>query len=87
MGAKLPVLESMSIQSDGWIGEQGVEHRMIEPFSEKQVRERVISCGLSSHGYDPRVSDEFQIFTNANSAIIDRKGKYQNQQAIVLAKL
>ena len=46
---------------------------MIEPFSEKQVREGVISYGLSSYGYDLRVSDEFKIFTNVNSAIIDPK--------------
>ncbi len=63
----------MSIQSDRWIREQAVEHRMIEPFSEKQVREGVISYGLSSYGYDLRVSDEFKIFTNVNSAIIDPK--------------
>jgi dCTP deaminase len=50
-----------------------MEHRMIEPFSEKQVREGVISYGLSSYGYDLRVSDEFKIFTNVNSAIIDPK--------------
>src|SRR5881227_2596924 len=46
---------------------------MIAPFSEKQVREGVISYGLSSYGYDLRVSDEFKIFTNVNSAIIDPK--------------
>ena len=46
---------------------------MISPFSEKQVREGVISYGLSSYGYDLRVSDEFKIFTNVNSAIIDPK--------------
>jgi len=63
----------MSIQSDRWIREQAINHRMIEPFSEKQVREGVISYGLSSYGYDLRVSDEFKIFTNVNSAIIDPK--------------
>ena len=63
----------MSIQSDRWIREQATKHRMIEPFSEKQVREGVISYGLSSYGYDLRVSDEFKIFTNVNSAIIDPK--------------
>ncbi len=46
---------------------------MIVPFSEKQVREGVISYGLSSYGYDLRVSDEFKIFTNVNSAVIDPK--------------
>ncbi len=63
----------MSIKSDRWIRQQALNHRMIEPFSEKQVREGVISYGLSSYGYDLRVSDEFKIFTNVNSAIIDPK--------------
>jgi len=63
----------MSIQNDRWIREQALEHRMIEPFSEEQVRDGVISYGLSSFGYDIRVSDEFKIFTNVNSAIIDPK--------------
>jgi len=63
----------MSIQSDRWIREQALQHRMIEPFSEKQVAGGVISYGLSSYGYDLRVSDEFKIFTNVNSAIIDPK--------------
>ncbi len=63
----------MSIKSDKWIRQQAVEHAMIEPFSEKQVRNDCISYGLSSYGYDLRVSDEFKIFTNVNSAIIDPK--------------
>jgi dCTP deaminase len=63
----------MSIQSDRWIREQALKHRMIEPFSEKQVASGVISYGLSSYGYDLRVSNEFKIFTNVNSAIIDPK--------------
>ena len=63
----------MSIKSDRWIREQAVEHGMIQPFCEKQVKEGVISYGLSSYGYDLRVSDEFKIFTNVNSAIIDPK--------------
>src|SRR5579875_3907246 len=63
----------MAIKSDTWIRQQAVEHGMITPFSEKQVREGVISYGLSSYGYDLRVSDEFKIFTNVNSAIIDPK--------------
>ena len=46
---------------------------MIEPFCEKQINEGVISYGLSSYGYDLRVSDEFKIFTNVNSAIIDTR--------------
>jgi len=63
----------MSIKSDKWIREQSTKHGMIEPFSEKQVNQGCISYGLSSYGYDLRVSDEFKIFTNVNSAIIDPK--------------
>lgn len=63
----------MSIKSDRWIREQATRHAMITPFSEKQVKEGVISYGLSSYGYDLRVSNEFKIFTNVNSAIIDPK--------------
>src|ERR1700752_5084190 len=63
----------MAIKSDIWIREQALKHGMIAPFSEKQVREGVISYGLSSYGYDLRVSDEFKIFTNVNSTVIDPK--------------
>ncbi len=62
----------MSIKPDSWIREQS-RKGMIAPFSEKQVREGVISYGLSSYGYDLRVSSEFKIFTNVNSTIIDPK--------------
>jgi dCTP deaminase len=50
-----------------------LKHEMISPFSEKQVRQGVISYGLSSYGYDLRVADEFKIFTNVNSTIVDPK--------------
>jgi dCTP deaminase len=50
-----------------------LEQRMIEPFVEKQVRSGVISYGLSSYGYDIRIGDEFKIFTNINSSIVDPK--------------
>ena len=63
----------MSIKSDRWIRQTAMQHGMIEPFSEKQVREGVISYGLSSYGYDLRVSDEFKIFTNVNTTVIDPK--------------
>jgi dCTP deaminase len=49
------------------------EHGMIEPFEEKQVREGVISYGVSSYGYDMRIAPHFRIFTNVNSAIVDPK--------------
>jgi dCTP deaminase len=63
----------MSVKSDRWIRRMAVEHRMIEPFSEVQVREGVVSYGLSSYGYDVRIADEFKIFTNINSTIVDPK--------------
>jgi dCTP deaminase len=63
----------LSIKSDRWIRRMALEHRMIEPFSDKQVREGVISYGVSSYGYDVRIADEFKIFTNINSTIVDPK--------------
>jgi len=63
----------MSIKSDKWIRRMATQHRMIQPFSENQVRDGVISYGVSSYGYDIRVADEFKIFTNINSTIVDPK--------------
>jgi dCTP deaminase len=63
----------MSIKSDRWIREMATSTGMIEPFVEKQVRSDVISFGLSSYGYDMRVADEFRIFHNALSPVVDPK--------------
>src|SRR5882724_10595052 len=63
----------MAIKSDKWIRRMALEHDMINPFTEKQMREGVISYGLSSYGYDLRVADEFKIFTNVNSTTVDPK--------------
>ncbi len=63
----------MGLQSDEWIEKMAVDHNMIEPFVNSQVREGVISYGVSSYGYDIRVTDEFKIFTNVYSAIVDPK--------------
>ncbi|NJL93040.1 MAG: dCTP deaminase [Anaerolineae bacterium] len=63
----------MSIKSDRWIRQMALEHGMIDPFVERQVREGKISFGLSSYGYDIRISDEFKIFTNVNNSVIDPK--------------
>jgi dCTP deaminase len=63
----------MGIKSDRWIRKMAREHHMIEPFVEDQVRDGVISYGVSSYGYDIRVADEFKIFTNVYSAIVDPK--------------
>ena len=62
----------MSIKSDKWIIEQA-KNGMIEPFADRQVREGVISYGVSSYGYDMRIADEFKIFTNVNNTIVDPK--------------
>jgi dCTP deaminase len=68
----------MGIHADSWIRRQALEHKMIEPFAEAQVRhaadgQRVISYGISSYGYDLRVSDEFKVFTNVFSSVVDPK--------------
>ena len=68
----------MSILSDRWIREQAQSNGMIEPFVESQRREGCISYGLSSYGYDARVSDEFKIFTNVDNAIVDPKNFASN---------
>ena len=65
----------MSVQSDKWIKKMSLEHNMIDPFVEKQVSSGKISYGLSSFGYDVRVSDEYKIFTNVNSSIVDPKNQ------------
>ena len=62
-----------SIKADRWIRQMALEHRMIEPFEDRQVRDGVISYGLSSYGYDIRVADEFKVFTNINSTVVDPK--------------
>lgn len=67
----------MSIKSDKWIRRMSESHQMIEPFDAKQVRhkgkDKIVSHGTSSYGYDIRCSNEFKIFTNINSAIVDPK--------------
>ncbi len=61
------------IKSDKWIKKLALEKDMIKPFVENQKRDGVISFGLSSYGYDIRVGDEFKIFTNINSTVVDPK--------------
>lgn len=67
----------MSIKSDKWIRRMVLEHAMIEPFEAGQVRQglhgKVVSHGTSSYGYDVRCSNEFKVFTNINSVIVDPK--------------
>jgi dCTP deaminase len=67
----------MSIKSDRWIRHMAIEHGMIEPFEAGQVKERagerLVSYGTSSYGYDVRCADEFKVFTNINTTIVDPK--------------
>jgi dCTP deaminase len=82
----------MSIKPDHWIRRMALEHQMIEPFTDRQVREGTISYGLSSFGYDIRVADEFRIFTPATGqlTVVDPKSiderammPYQGEVCIV----
>ena len=63
----------MGLKPDHWIRKMALEKGMIEPFADNQVRDGVISYGVSSYGYDIRVADEFKIFTNVYSAVVDPK--------------
>jgi len=67
----------MSIKSDKWIRRMAEQHGMIEPFEPKLIREtgghKIVSYGTSSYGYDIRCADEFRVFTNINSTIVDPK--------------
>jgi len=63
----------MLIKQDSWIRRMALEHRMIEPFVDAQVREGVISYGVSSYGYDIRVGNHFKVFTNVHNTVVDPK--------------
>ena len=63
----------MSVKPDHWIKKMATEHKMIEPFVDGQVREGVISYGVSAYGYDIRVSNEFKVFTNIYNSVVDPK--------------
>jgi dCTP deaminase len=78
------------IKSDRWIRRQALEKGMIKPFEDRQVRKGAISFGLSSYGYDIRIADEFKIFTNINTTIVDPKAfdprsfvDYQGEVALI----
>jgi deoxycytidine triphosphate deaminase len=77
----------MSIKSDKWIRRMAESTNMIEPFEAGQVRERdgqrIVSYGTSSYGYDIRCADEFKIFTNINSTIVDPKISMKNRLSIL----
>ena len=74
----------MGLKPDKWIKKMALEQRMIDPFEEGQIRNGVISYGTSSYGYDIRVADEFKIFTNINSAIVDPKNFDPRSMAQIL---
>lgn len=80
----------MSIKSDKWIRQMAQEHGMIEPFEANQIKEvngeRIVSYGTSSYGYDIRCADEFKIFTNLNSTIVDPKNFDENSFVDVSGK-
>lgn len=67
----------MTIKSDKWIKKMSQDHNMIEPFEAGQIKvsnnQKIVSYGTSSYGYDVRCADEFKIFTNINSSIVDPK--------------
>ncbi|WP_331774856.1 dCTP deaminase [Sulfurospirillum sp. 1612] len=63
----------MGLKSDHWIREKSIKENMISPFCENQVGTDVVSYGVSSYGYDIRVGDEFKIFTNVSSTVVDPK--------------
>ena len=63
----------MGLKPDHWIRKMALEQKMIVPFADMQVRDHVISYGVSSYGYDLRVAEEFKIFTNVFSAVVDPK--------------
>jgi len=63
----------MGLKADSWIRKKSIEEGMISPFCDEQTASGVVSFGLSSYGYDIRVSDEFKIFTNISSTVVDPK--------------
>ena len=68
----------MSVKSDKWIRDMAMNHGMISDFVESQIEKGILSYGVSSYGYDARVSDEFKIFTNVNNALVDPKNMHKD---------
>jgi dCTP deaminase len=80
----------MSIKPDKWITRMVKEYGMIEPYVDSQFKDNAVSFGVSSYGYDIRIADEFKIFTNINSTVVDPKAfdprsfvDYQGDVAII----
>jgi dCTP deaminase len=85
----------MGLKNDAWIRRMADERKMIEPFEHNQIKElsgyaraakKLISFGTSSYGYDMRVSDEFKVFTNVHSSVVDPKNFDPNSFVTVQAK-
>lgn len=81
----------MSIKEDSWIEKMAKEHAMIEPFAKEQIRfsengRPIVSYGLSSYGYDLRISNEFKLFTNVYSSIIDPKSFTEDAFVDIIAE-
>jgi dCTP deaminase len=81
----------MSIKEDQWIRRMALTSKMIEPFVDSQIRDgaggnRVVSYGLSSYGYDIRVSEEFKVFTNVYNSIVDPKNFTEDAFVDIVAK-
>ena len=83
-------VNKMSIKSDRWIRQMAQQHSMIDPFVPNQVKmvdgQRIVSYGTSSYGYDIRCADEFKVFTNLNSTIVDPKNFDENSFVNVSGK-
>ena len=79
----------MAIKSDNWIIRQSQENDLIKPFEPSQIREvdgkKIVSYGVSSYGYDVRCSNEFKIFTNTHSSIVDPKSFDKNSFIVVVS--
>ncbi|MBI4968276.1 MAG: dCTP deaminase [Rhodospirillales bacterium] len=71
----------MAVMPDHWIRKMALEKRMIDPFEDRLVRQGVISYGVSSYGYDSRVSREFKIFTDVDSVVVDPKN-FENRSFV-----
>ncbi|GAB4188853.1 MAG: dCTP deaminase [Simkaniaceae bacterium] len=80
----------MSLQADRWIRKMVEEYGMIEPFADQQVREiegkKIVSYGLSSYGYDLRVSNHFKVFTNVHNCIVDPKNFHEDSFVDIIAE-
>ena len=76
----------MGIKSDRWIKKMAKDHKMIEPFTDKQTTKGAISYGVSSYGYDIRVTDEFKVFTDVFNTVVDPKSFNEKSFVTIIDK-